>query len=176
MCYPTIRIDLYLSIANNYSPTYCSKSKRIESARHLTTRTLRLAIHFILCLPISFSLFLLLMLGQAIFRPLYLNHSFLFLPMRKLTVEPLRRLNSNYCSDQSGFKFMAPSNASMTYDVAWPAAYEEINIGTVLHWSPVWKFEQNYKRRLQYMMHSTSVTSWCSSNIRCRVAADVVLF
>jgi hypothetical protein len=70
------------------------------------------------------------MLGQAIFRPVYLNHSFIFLPMSKLTLEPLRRLNSNYCSGQRGFKFVAPSNASMTY-VAGPAAYEEINIGRV---------------------------------------------
>jgi hypothetical protein len=58
----------------------------------------------------------------------YLNHSVLFLPLRKLTLEPLWRLNTSYYSGQKGFKFMALSNASMTYDVAVPAAYEEINI------------------------------------------------
>ena len=78
-----------------------------------------------------FSLSVLLMLGQAISRPVYLNYSVLFLSMRKLTLEPLWRLNSNCLLGQSGFKFMTPSNAPMTYDVAGPAAYEEINIRTV---------------------------------------------
>ena len=58
MCCPTIRVELHLTIADIFSSFCSSKFERIMIARHLTMRTLRLAVHFILCLSVCLSLFL----------------------------------------------------------------------------------------------------------------------